>query len=393
MTWDIKVDDVSQTEFSEINVIDSIAGTKKFKAVFSGSDKAQSFDHYDDIKIYGEDGNIIFRGRIEDMLPDYNKNITIISGRDYLAELLDKFVVEAYTTKLRSYIVDDIVSKNSSHITRVNVQVSLAGTELTYTFKSSVWDILVQCSGDDEYKFWVDNTNDLHYTPKGYTDSGLSLILGTSDIMAFDIEERSGEIINRVTIYGGGSPAVVVMLEDMESQDFYGITKEKRIIDDQIDTEDLAISTAQAYLNDNAWILDMITFEVDGYETLNASELIHVTLSTHSIDDDYLVISKEHNFPSNVTVIRVARYAKNLESIIANLVERILKLEQTFIDESAIMARIESFYEQQGYTDTIKIYSRTTGTSFLLGVEGHCEMGVITMKDERGVWTEEYSGN
>jgi len=393
MTWDIKVNDVSQTDFTSIKVLNTIAGAQKFDAVFSSAEKETVFSHYDDVKIYGESGNTIFRGRIEEMSPDHTSDITEISGRDYLSELLDKFVVEAYTDKLRSYIVDDIVEKNSTHLTRANVQASPADSEITYTYKSSVWDVLVQCAGEDEYRFWVDVNNDLHYVPKGYTDSGLTLILGTDDIYSFNIEERSKEIINRYTIYGGGTPQVIVMLEDMESQEYYGIVKEKRIIDDQVDTVALATAQAEAYLAENAWVLDMITFEVDGYETLNAGELIHVTISSHSIDSDYLVIDKMHKFPENVTTIRVARYAKNLETIISSLIDRLLKLEQSFMDESAIMARIAKIYEYQGQTDTLKIYSRTVGTSFRLGVTNHCELGKMTLKDNTGAWIEEYSGS
>lgn len=393
MTWSIKVNDVLDPDFISIKVLITIAGTQKFSAVFSSAEKETVFSHYEDIKIYGESGNIIFRGRIEEMVPDHTADTTEISGRDYLAELLDKFVVEAYSSKLRSYIVDDIVNKNSSHLTRTNVQASPAGTELTYTFKSSVWDILVHCAGDDEYRFWVDTSNDLHYVPKGYTDSGMTLILGTDDIYSFNIEERSGEIVNRYTIYGGGTPQVVVMLEDMDSQSYYGIIKEKRIVDDQVDTVALATTQAEAYLAENAWVLDMITFKVDGYESLNAGELIHVTISSHSIDSDYLVIDKMHEFPSGITTIRVARYAKNLESIISSLVDRLLKLEQSFMDESAIMTRIAKIYEQQGQVDTLKIYSRTVGVSFRLGVTDHCELGKMTLKDNTGAWTQEYSGS
>lgn len=391
MSWSIKINDVLQADFSYVKVLDTIAGIKKCDIIFSGSDKAQTFNHYDDIKIYGENSAIVFRGRIEEMDPKYNDNTTEISGKDYLSVLLDKFVVEAYTTKLRSYIVNDIVTKNSDNLTRTNVQNSPSGTELTYTFKSSVWDVLIQCAAEDEYRFWVDVNNDLHYVPKGYTDSGLSLTLGTSDIISFKIEERSGEIVNRITIYGGGTPQVVLMLEDMSSQTYYGVTKEKRIIDDQIDTETLATTTAQSYLNENAWVLDIIEFEVDGYETLNAGELIHVTLSTHSIDGDYLVISKEHNFPSNVTRIRVARYAKNLESIIANLVDRILKLEQSNIDASAVMTRIERFYETIVLTDTYKIYQIDI-TGFRIGNDGFSNLGKSKLGAKRSVPTVIRSG-
>ena len=391
--WRIKINDVSRTDFESITVLDTIAGSKKFDAIFSGSDKNKIFNHYDDIKIYGSSGDIIFRGRIEEITPDHTNNITIVSGRDYLSELLDKYVVEAYTDKLRSYIVNDIVDKNSNFLTRTNIQTSPADTELTYTFKSSVWDVLVQCAQSDGYRFWVDVDNDLHYVPKGFTDSGKTLILGTDNIYSYNIEAISKDIVNRVTIYGGGSPQVIVMLEDMDSQGYYGIIKEKRIIDDQLDTDDKANDYANAYLKENAWVLDMIEFTVDGYETLNAGELIHVTLSNNNIDDDYLVINKIHKFPDGETIIRVARYAKNLESIISNLVDRLVKVEQTFMDESAIMARIVKFYEELGLADSYSIYQVDVNDSFLCGVTDHCELGTAKLGDRKDAPILLQSGN
>ena len=385
MAWDIKVNDISQTDFVSIQVLDTIAGVKKFDAVFSSAEKETVFNHYEDVKIYGESGNIIFRGRIEEMTPDHTADTTLISGRDYLSELLDKYVIEAYITKLRSYIVNDIVSKNSDLITRTNVQNSPSGTELTYTFKTSVWDVLVQCAREDGYKFWLDTSNDLHYSLKGYTDSGMTLILGTDDILSFNIEERSHDIINRVTIYGGGTPQVIIMLEDTESQIYYNIIKEKRIIDDEVDTETLAIKQAEEYLKEHAWVLEMITFEVDGYETLESSELIHVTIGTHNIDDDYLVISKIHKFPSNITTIQVTKYSKNLESLISDMVDRLSKLEQTFIDESAIMTRIERYYEGIGFADTYKIYQINLNDTFRLGHDGYCNCGKSQLGTRRSV--------
>lgn len=385
MTWNIKVNDISQTDFQSIKILDTIAGVKKFDAIFSDSKLNLTFNHYDDIKIYGEDGNIIFRGRIEEMIPDHSVDTTTISGRDYLSELLDKYVIEAYINKLRSYIVDDIVTKNSDLITRTNIQASPAGTELTYTFKTSVWDVLVQCAREDGYKFWLDSSNDLHYSLKGYTDSGMSLILGTDDILTFNIEERSNDIVNRVTIYGGGTPQVIVMLEDMDSQSYYGVIKEKRIIDSEVDTEELATKQAEEYLKEHAWVLEMITFEVDGYETLESSELIHITIGSHNIDDDYLVISKKHEFPSNITTIHVTKYTKNLESLILDMVDRLSKIEQTFIDESAVMTRIERFYEGIGIADTYKIYQINLNDTFRLGYDGYCNCGKSQLGTRRSV--------
>lgn len=377
--WIIKINDISYTDFEIIKVLDTIAGSKKFDAVFISSEKNLIFNHYDDVKIYGNSGNIIFRGRIEEIIPNHTNNTTIISGRDYVAELFDKFIVKHYDNKLRSYIVDDLVNTHSSHITRTNIQSSPIGSETTHTYKSSVWDCLVECSKEDSYRFWVDTNNDFHYKPKGYVNSGLTLILGTDDIYTFDIEEQSKEIINSVAVYGCGDPQVIIFQDDLDSQNYYGIVKAKQIFDSQLDSVESASLRADEYLASNAWVLEVITFEVDGYEDLNSGELIQVTIPSHNINNDYLVIDKNHEFPSGITTIRVAKYIKNLETVINELVNRIVNLET-----QEISARIQKIYETQGYSDNLTIYSHTVGDSFLLGVTGHCELGKMNLKDERG---------
>lgn len=387
LCWEILINDVIQSDFEIIKVLDTIAGSKKFDVIFSGSEKDQIFNHYEDVKIY-KDGIPIFRGRIEEIIPNHTNDTTTISGRDYIAELMDKYVIEAYDTKLRSYIIDDLIEKHSIHIGRSHIISSPSGSKITHTFKSSVWDVLVECAFDDNYKFLVDVNNDLYYTPSGWTDSGMSLELGVSDIYSFNIEETSKDIINSVTIIGGGSPQIIITQDDLASQLYYGIIKTKQIFDNSVDTIDLASIKADNYLAENAWVLDMIIFEVDGYETLNAGELITVTLSGHNIDGTYLVIDKQHEYPSGVTSIRVARYDKNLETIITNLVDRLNNLEQ----QTTITARIQKNYEQQGMSDTLKIYSRTIGSSFKLGVTGHCELGK-NLRDNTGVAVLEYSGS
>jgi DNA/RNA endonuclease YhcR with UshA esterase domain len=379
--WRIKINGVFNKDFQLIKVLDTIAGSKKFDAIFGESEKDQIFNHYDDIVIYGESSDIIFRGRIEEITPDHTNDTTIISGRDYVAELMDKYVVEHYDTKLRSYIIDDLLEKHSTHITRSNIGSSPSGSEYTHTFKSSVWDVLVGCAADDEYKFWVDLDNDFHYTPKGYTDSGMTLILGTDDIFTFNIEEASKDIINKVIIIGNRLSRITTIREDFDSQSHYGIIKSKQIFDDQIDTIELATIKADSYLAENAWVLDVIIFEVDGYETLNAGELITVTLSGHNIDGTYLVIDKQHEFPSGITTIRVARYEKNLETIINGLVDRLNNLEQ---QENIITTRIQKNYGEIKITETsTAIYSIDVNDTFLLGIGGHCELGSAKLGDRK----------
>jgi len=393
MSWDIKIGDplTSVSDFISIKVMDTIAGSKRFDAVFNdANDKLGTYTQYADVQIL-LDSTVIFRGRIESMLPDFETNTIEFSGKDYLGELLDRYIIESYTNKLRSYIVDHVVQNYAPSLTRANITASPASTEITRTFKTTAWDVCVECAAEDGYSFWADVNKDFHYLEKGYTDSGITITLGTDPIRSFSIEESGEEIINRITVYGAGVGAsqVAVMKEDPASQEYYGVIKEERIVNTQITTEAEAESIADGFLSENAWTLDIVNLTTIGYETLNAGEKIHLTLGRYNIDEDYLVITKTHEFPSHVTKIQVARYAKNLEGLIANLIERILSLERAGVEDDAVIVRFAKFYEELRLTDTIVISKRDINDSFLFGSG---KFGVTLVGDKRSQAVVLYSG-
>ena len=391
--WDIKIGDplTSVTDFISIKVVDTIAGSKKFDAVFNDANgKLGTYNQYDDVQIL-LDSTVIFRGRIELMLPDFDTNTIEISGKDYLGELLDRYILESYTTKLRSDIVDHIVENYAPSLTRNHIDASPAGTEITRTFKTTAWDACIECASEDGYRFWADTNKDFHYAEKGYTDSGITITLGTDPVRSFSIEERGTEIINRITVYGAGtgSSQVAVMKEDPASQAHYNVIKEHRIIDTQIATEAEAEQVADAYLSEHAWSLDIVNLDTIGYETLNAGEKIHLTLGRYGIDDDYLVITKTHEYPSYVTKIQVARYAKYLEGLIADMIDRILSLERANMADDAVVVRFTKFYEDLGLTDTVVITKRDINDSFLFGSG---KFGITKVGDRRSQAIVLYSG-
>lgn len=393
MAWDIKIGDplTSVTDFISIKVIDTIAGSKRFDAGFNDANgKLGTYNQYDDVQIL-LDSTVIFRGRIESMLPDFDTNTIEISGKDYLGELLDRYILEAYTTKLRSFIVDHIVENYAPSLTRNNISGSPAGTEISRTFKTTAWDVCVECAAEDGYRFWADQNKDFHYAEKGYTDSGITITLGSDPIRGFSIEESGEEIVNRITVYGAGTGAsqIAVMKEDPASQSHYGVIKEHRIIDTQIATEAEAEKVADEYLSEHAWTLDIVNLNTIGYEGLNAGEKIRLILGRYGIDDDYVVITKTHEFPSYDTKIQVARYAKHLEGLIADLIGRILSLERAAMDDDAVVVRFVKFYEGLGLNDTVTITKRDVNDSFLFGSG---KFGVTKVGDRRSQAVVLYSG-
>ena len=390
--FDIKIGDplTSVTDFSSLKVVDTIAGAKRFEAVFDDANgKLSTYKQYDDVQIL-LDCTVIFRGRIETMLPDFDTNTIEISGKDYLGELLDRYVIESYTSKLRSEIVDHIVENYAPSLTRNHISASPTD-RITRTFKTTAWDVCVDCANEDGYRFWADTDKDFHYVEKGYADSGISLTLGSDFIKSISIEEHGTEIVNRVTVYGAGtgSSQIAVMKEDPASQSHYGVIKEHRIIDTQIATEAEAEKVADEYLSEHAWTLDIVNISTIGLATLNAGEKIHLTLGRYGIDDDFVVITKTHEFPSYSTKIQVARYAKHLEGLIADLISRIMSLERANMDDDAVIVRFVKFYEDIGLTDTVVITKRDINDSFLFGSG---KFGVTKVGDRRSQAVVLYSG-
>jgi hypothetical protein len=101
------------------------------------------------------------------------------------------------------------------------------------------------------------------------------------------------------------------------------------------------------------------------------------------------VITKIHEFPSYDTKIQVARYAKHLEGLIADLIGRILSLERAAMDDAAVVVRFVKFYEGLGLTDTVTITKRDVNDSFLFGSG---KFGVTKVGDRRSQAVVLYSG-
>jgi len=302
---------------------------------------------------------ISFNGRVELVLPDYDSDTITISGRDYISELLSRAIIESYgstTPMLRSNMIKDLLIKYGSSMTYKNVTDSPVGTECEYFFKTSAWDALVKCAGDDHYKFWVDMDKDVHYVEKGFGSSTDTLEVGVDNFISYRVNEAGSEVVNRVTIYGydDGTSQVVAMVENLESQETYHVINEKRLVDLSIMTEADAIDYGDSYLADHAFLVDTIDIEILGKERLEPGNLVTIKIPNINIDGDYLIIDRRLGFPHSITSLRVAEYSTSLETVLAGMVDKILMLERYFIDTGGLM-KIHRINEYLLITDYIVI--------------------------------------
>lgn len=335
---------------------------------------------------------IAFKGRIDLLLPDYDTDTLSITGRDYLSDLLSRAVVEDYTTRLRSYIVNDLVLKYGTSMSRNNIENSPAGTEISYLFKTDAWSAIVGCAAEDVYKFYCDTDKDFHYIPKGWNDSGVTLTVGSDDILTYNIIEQDSDVINRVIVYGydDGVDQVIVQADDLDSQDAYGVINEKKLIDTELLTETAAEDFAYTYLADHSIVLEIIELDVIGNETLKPGDLIHLVIPDINIDSEHLIIDKILKYPSNITTIRVAKYAKNLERVLSSMIEKILSLESQFMDSGSDILKLFRVNEAVLYTDRIVVEKKPATTDgFIVGVSS--KVGVDRVGSRGiGIWEEIY---
>ena len=337
---------------------------------------------------------IAFKGRTETIVPDYDTNTLAVAGRDYTGSLLNRACVESYTTQLRSYIVNDILLKYGTSMTRRSIDNSPAGDTLSYLFKTSAWDAVVKCAKEDAYRFWTDVDKDFHYHEKGYKDSGITLELGVDDILDYNINEMGSSVVNMVTVYGkeSGGTQIIAMVDDVDSQDYYGDIFEKRIVDISIETEADAITVGEKYLDEHSYVLEIVEMKLIGNQTLTAGELITLKIPDVLIDDTYLIIEKRLEYPTGITSIKVAKYAKNLEGLISDMVDKILMLERHFIEESSAVTKIHRVRENVLHKDLIILDRRASNDSFKIGVKNWCVIGETKIGGRGSNWTNVYTG-
>ena len=340
---------------------------------------------------------IAFKGRVDELIPDYDTDTVTITGRDYIGELLARAVVESYgdpTPVLRSYMVDDIVSKYGTSMSRAGIDASPAGTECEYLFKTSAWDAIVKCATDDGYRFFCDVDKNFNYHEKGWRESNVTIQSGVDDILGFNVIESGTDIVNAVMVFGyddGAGNQVLVLAEDLDSQSYYGSIFEKRIVDLSIMTEEAANDYAYNYLSNHAYVLEIVELDIIGAEILIPGDLITLKLPSVNIDNSFLIIDKLLKYPDNITTIRVAKYTKNLESMIGKMADKILMLERYFMDENATAIKLLRINEAVGYTECIKLEKRALDDSFKIGISGWSTIGTTKIGGRGSDWQVFYS--
>lgn len=185
--------------------------SSSFEVTFDNRDGSYSdtFSIGDEVTIIAEKDvdpptDTIFLGTLENIkfagMP--NKEIVILSGRDFTARLMDATIPPTvFNNSEISTIVTSIVSNNTTGITTTNVDVTPV-TLSHITFKHlSVYDALKQLADLAGFYFYVDISKDLHFELKGAITS--TTVLNNTNVTQAKFKARDDQLYNEVWVYGG----------------------------------------------------------------------------------------------------------------------------------------------------------------------------------------------
>ena len=353
MGWSIKIATVSIPDFTSITVTDTINGAKQFSAVFTeGRSKITDYALFEDVEIL-IDTTVIFKGRIEQIVPRYINDTIIIRGQCYIAELMERVMNatdgNVFSSTIPSSIADKIV-KGGAPVT--NAYTSISSTSVTVgtgaaidrTFVGSAYDAVLECAQADGCRFWVSGTKVFTYKPESSISSGLAITLGTSPVKSFKVLDNGHDIFNKVYLSGAVVDGAQVSKTSSDAPSIGAFTQRDKIvlnphITDQTQADDSTAEYLSKHANGTSKLPSIVelTIPESGYKTLIAGSTISLTATDYGITTaNYLVTNITRHFPSQLMSLQLTRYDETLPGIIANLGRREILHETTIVDEDPV---------------------------------------------------------
>ena len=372
------IDDVEYTDTFEWKYTVSVGQFNDyFEAIVDNTSGAMfvAGSYFSDIKIYSGSGTLAFRGRIDNiktvMNGDYG-NAAILTGYGYVKELMDRFAIETYTSKSRSFMVDDMVQTYSDNITTGGITVT--SESLDRIIKSrSAYEAISNLASEIDYDIWVDNDNDFIFKEKGIVASGQSIDYDTDDIGAVDIPNEGTTMYNAVYVYGDpDTTGTIAYAENPTSIALYGITKEfPPVYDRSLKTVDECQQRAFGIVNNNSTIVPVITIKTIGYESLTPGETVILSNfdTDFSVSDgNYVVLERSQSLSPGFTVLKVAKYNDSTEDVVIDIIKRLRRIEYQELDQAQTVTkflRVNEDLELEGYT--IEVWVESLAESFIAG--------------------------
>lgn len=179
----------------DVRIYDVPLTFEEIKAIYNSGLGTEAYNTGSQLIFTGIVENIGFQGEgLEDTIK--------LEGRDYSARLVDRTVEpEVYTNWEIGSIVRDIMTKYTTDVSVSGVQNTGITLDRIAFRHTPVFDAIKQLADQADYQFYVDEFKDLHFEPKGNTDSGYNLIAG-SNITEGDFTVDRESVYNQIWVYG-----------------------------------------------------------------------------------------------------------------------------------------------------------------------------------------------
>jgi len=312
----------------------------------------------------------IFKGYIEDIDQNHERRNITLTCRGYAVLLADAMIdIISYSGKTSSYIVDNLRSLYGKDgdgvqiITGTNIHATT--DSITRSIKgAAAWDAILDLAVDLGYDAWVDDNADLHFTVRAFADCGVT-INTSSKVFSVSVGAKASQAINKVIVYGGGSPQVVGVADDYASQRDLGAVKTLFLFDDSLTTQDSVNTRAVAELSRIVGMPTKYTVVGIGFESVVAGKVVTVALPNFSIPSGkYYCMEVVHSAPPSQTTLTLYAYHSTLEDVILDIIKQLRKQRQASLS-AAISTRVLRFHELLKLSPRFRVFKRSPGTAFL----------------------------
>jgi hypothetical protein len=308
----------------------------------------------DEIRIFVQDASAndvwMFEGYIEDIRKTarYGAGFaSIITGRDFRGELLDRLVVEDYSTLSYNAIMKDIILNYSTHLTPL---IDAAANVITRSFKErNAYEAILDLAEESDFYVWMNPQTRQLVVSSTFNDVTGSVTITTDavggKVINSDVPVSMHQLINRVKVYGDNllGPQPSADRSDATSIAAYQ-TREFLITDQRMQTNAECQSRADYFKDKYKDEVDHMSVDVFGYESTRPGDLVTVTSTMQNLSGDaFLVLEAEYDIVKDIhhfelikgtagspaTAVEIHRL--DAEKVQRNISERASRLEAHWI--------------------------------------------------------------
>ena len=377
MTSGLYINDVKYTKLYDYEYVRSVSQfNDNFRAIISNKSGAgmTAIDYFDDIKIYNG-GTLVFRGRAHDIKPISAKGrgeTVEIVGYGYMRDLMDRFAIETYTSKSRSFMVGDLVESYAPSLSTGLITTTTESLDRIIKARSA-YEAILNMADEIDFDFWVDNDLELVFQPRDYGMSSSTIDYTSATITDVVVPNQATSMYNAVYVYGDpDTTGTIAYAENPASISLYGITREfPPVYDRSLKTVAECQDRAFGIVNKGSTINPVVEIHTKGYNNVDPGETVALTNFNTKFgvaDGVYLCLERSQEYRNGKTVLKLSKYSDSTEDIIIDIIKRLRRVEYQELDQAQTVTkflRVNEDLELEGYT--IEVWAENLAESFIAG--------------------------